>query len=139
MPSTIDNKVIKFQFKTFEKLPVKIWDDSRDASIHVARSLALAIRQKQQDGEKIVLGLATGSSPIKVYQELVRMHREEGLSFYNVITFNLDEYYPMLPQAEQSYWHFMHEHLFDHVDVPKENIHIPNGGIPIEKAQSYCE
>jgi glucosamine-6-phosphate deaminase len=137
--STHQNGVLKFQFKTFEKLPVKIWDDSRDASIHVARSIALAIRQKQQDGEKIVLGLATGSSPIQVYRELVRLHREEGLNFYNVVTFNLDEYYPMPKEAVQSYWRFMHEHLFDHVDIPKENIHIPNGEIPMEQAQSYCE
>ncbi|MEY3366915.1 MAG: hypothetical protein RI973_70 [Bacteroidota bacterium] len=131
--------VLKFQFKTFEKLPVKIYDDSKDASIHVARSIALAIRQKQQDGEKFILGLATGSSPIQVYRELVRLHREEGLSFYNVITFNLDEYYPMSKEAPQSYWRFMHEHLFDHVDVPKENIHIPDGNVPMEKVHSYCE
>jgi len=130
---------LKFQFKTFEKLPVKIWGDRRDASIHVANSIALAIRQKQQDGKNIVLGLATGSSPIKVYQELVRMHKKEGLSFHNVITFNLDEYYPMQPDAAQSYVYFMHEHLFDLVDIPKENIHIPDGTIPIEKVQSYCE
>jgi glucosamine-6-phosphate deaminase len=137
--TTADAPAIKFQFKTFEKLPVKIWDDSNEASVHVALSIALAIRQKQQDGEKIVLGLATGSSPIKVYQELVRLHREEELSFHNVVTFNLDEYYPMKPEASQSYWHFMHEHLFDHVNVPKENIHIPNGDIPMEKVQGYCE
>ncbi|MAT54707.1 MAG: glucosamine-6-phosphate deaminase [Saprospirales bacterium] len=130
---------IKFQFKTFEKLPVKIWDDSRAASLHVAKSIALAIRQKQQDGEKIVLGLATGSSPIKLYQELVNMHRNEGLSFQNVITFNLDEYYPMPKEAPQSYWRFMHEHLFNHVDIPPENIHIPDGTIPMEKVSEYCQ
>lgn len=132
-------KPLKFQFKTFEKLPIKIWDDSREASVHVARSIALAIRQKQQDGENIVLGLATGSTPIKVYQELVRMHREEHLSFQNVITFNLDEYYPMPKEAVQSYWRFMHEHLFDHVDVAPENIHIPDGTIEMEEVQEYCE
>ncbi|MFM8485261.1 MAG: glucosamine-6-phosphate deaminase, partial [Bacteroidota bacterium] len=71
---------LKYELKNFEKMPVKIWDDSLEASRHVARSIALAIRQKQQDGEKIVLGLATGSTPIKVYEELVRMHKEEGLS-----------------------------------------------------------
>jgi glucosamine-6-phosphate deaminase len=130
---------LRFQFKTFEKLPVKIWDDSREASIHIARSIALAIRQKQQDGEKIVLGLATGSSPIQVYRELVRLHREEQLSFHNVVTFNLDEYFPMPKEVEQSYWHFMHEHLFDHVDIPKPNIHIPDGTISMEDAHAYCE
>lgn len=129
---------IRFQFKSFEKLPVKIWDDSRAASLHVAKSIALAIRQKQQDGEHIVLGLATGSTPIKLYQELVNMHRNEGLSFQNVITFNLDEYYPMPKEAPQSYWRFMHEHLFDHIDIKPENIHIPDGTVPLEKVAEYC-
>ncbi len=130
---------LKYELKTFEKLPVKIWDDSVEASRHVARSIALAIRQRQQEGEKIVLGLATGSTPIKVYEELVRMHKEEGLSFQNVITFNLDEYYPMAKEAQQSYWRFMHEFLFDHVDIIRENIHIPDGTVPMEKVAEYCE
>jgi len=130
---------LKYELKNFEKMPVKIWDDSLEASRHVARSIALAIRQKQQDGEKIVLGLATGSTPIKVYEELVRMHKEEGLSFKNVITFNLDEYYPMQRAARQSYWRFMHEYLFDHVDIPAENIHIPDGMVQMEQVASYCE
>lgn len=130
---------LKYELKTFEKIPVRIWDDAREASRYVAQSIALAIRQKQQDGEKIVLGLATGSTPIKVYEELVRMHREEGLSFRNVVTFNLDEYYPMPKEARQSYWRFMHEYLFDHVDIRPENIHIPDGTLPIEEVAAYCE
>ena len=130
---------LKYELKTFEKLSVKIWDDSGEASRHVARSIALAIRQRQQDGELIVLGLATGSTPIKVYEELVRMHKEEALSFQNVITFNLDEYYPLAREARQSYWHFMHEYLFDHVDIPPENIHIPDGTLPMEKVAGFCE
>lgn len=130
---------LKYELKNFEKMPVKIWEDSLEASRHVARSIALAIRQKQQDGEKIVLGLATGSTPIKVYEELVRMHKEEGLSFKNVVTFNLDEYYPMQRSARQSYWRFMYEYLFDHVDIPAENIHIPDGTVQMEQVASYCE
>ena len=130
---------LKYELKNFEKLPVKIWEDSVEASRHVARSIALAIRQRQQDGELTVLGLATGSTPIKVYEELVRMHKEEGLSFHNVITFNLDEYYPMPKEAQQSYWRFMHEYLFDHVDILPENIHIPDGTVPMEKIAEYCE
>jgi glucosamine-6-phosphate deaminase len=130
---------LKYELKTFEKLPVKIWDDSVEASRHVARSIALAIRQRHQEGEQIVLGLATGSTPIKVYEELVRMHKEEGLSFQNVVTFNLDEYYPMTREARQSYWRFMHEYLFDHVDILPENIHIPDGTVPMEKVADYCE
>jgi glucosamine-6-phosphate deaminase len=136
--TTKSAKVLKYQFKSFEKLPTRIWKDAQQASIHVARSIALAIRQKQQEGEPIVLGLATGSSPIRVYEELVRMHKEEGLSFQNVITFNLDEYYPMPPDAEQSYVHFMHEYLFDHVDIKPENINIPDGTVAMDDMGEYC-
>ena len=131
--------VLKYQLKSFENLPIKIWDDPKQASKHIADSISLAIRQKQQEGEKIVLGLATGSSPIQVYSELVRMHKEEGLSFKNVITFNLDEYYPMHPDAQQSYVRFMNEYLFDHIDIPKENINIPDGTIEMDKISEYCE
>ena len=88
--------------------------------------------------QKCVLGLATGSSPVKVYDELVRMHKEEGLSFKNVITFNLDEYYPMEKQDIQSYWYFMHEHLFNHIDIPKENINIPDGTVSHDELEAYC-
>lgn len=137
--ANLKQNVLKYQFKSYEKIPTKVWSDFRDACSHVARSVALAIRQKQQDGERIVLGLATGSTPIKVYEELVRLHKEEGLSFQNVITFNLDEYYPMQPEAQQSYVRFMREYLFDHVDIKPENIHIPDGTIPLEAVAKYCE
>lgn len=136
---SMNQKVLKYQLKSFEKLPVKIWNDSRAAAIHVAQSIALAIRQKQQEGEKIVLGLATGSTPISVYNELVRMHKEEGLSFQNVVTFNLDEYYPMAPDAPQSYVYFMNEYLFNHVDILPENVHIPDGTVELADVGSYCE
>jgi len=85
-----------------------------------------------------VLGLATGSSPIKVYEELVRMHEEEDLSFANVVTFNLDEYYPMDKSNVQSYHYFMQEHLFKYVDIRPENIHIPDGKIGAEVLNDYC-
>ena len=142
MPKPIkksENQILNYQLKSVEKLPVKIWDTSKNASVHIAQSVALAIRQKQQDGEHIVLGLATGSSPIKIYDELVRMHKEEGLSFHNVITFNLDEYYPMQPESQQSYVRFMKEYLFDHVDIPKKNINIPDGTLPMTKIGAFCE
>jgi len=83
-----------------------------------------------------VLGLATGSSPLSVYRELVRLHKEEGLSFKNVITFNLDEYYPIAKEDIQSYHYFMHSNLFDHIDIPKENINIPNGEVPQEEVRA---
>ncbi len=134
-----ENHVLNYQLKSVEKLRVKIWDNSQSASTHIAQSIALAIRQKQQDGEKIVLGLATGSSPIKIYDELVRMHREEGLSFHNVVTFNLDEYYPISPNSQQSYVRFMNEYLFDHIDIPKENINIPDGTLEMTEVKAFCE
>jgi len=129
---------IKFLIKTVEKIPVKIWENDVDCSKHIARSIALAIRQKQQEGETIVLGLATGSSPINLYRELIRLHREENLSFHNVVTFNLDEYFPMDADAPQSYYKFMYEYLFDHVDIPEEHIHIPDGTLPLESVADYC-
>lgn len=133
------NNSLKYQLESFEKLPVRICRDSVEGSVHIARSIALVIRQKQQENENIVLGLATGSSPIKVYDELIRLHKEEGLSFKNVITFNLDEYYPMMPTAPQSYVRFMNEYLFDHVDIRRENIHIPDGTIAMEEVDAFCQ
>ncbi len=122
----------------FEKIPVKIFSTSAEASRHIAGEIALLIRQRQSEGRNCVLGLATGSSPVTVYEELVRLHREEGLSFSNVITFNLDEYWPMEPTAFQSYHRFMKEHLFNLVDIPQGNIHIPNGTIAREAVERYC-
>ncbi len=123
----------------FEKVPVTVYPSQDEASVKVAERIAAIIKDKHAKGEKAVLGLATGATPVKVYKELVRMHKEEGLSFQNVITFNLDEYYPMLPTAEQSYVAFMNKHLFNHVDIPKENINIPDGTLAEDKVQSFCE
>ncbi len=122
----------------FEKLPVTVYPDQHIASKQVARRICELIRRKQQNGETTVLGLATGATPVGVYAELVRLHREEGLSFQNVITFNLDEYYPMKPTAPQSYVTFMNENLFDHIDIPKENINIPDGTLPLEEIPAFC-
>ncbi|MCS6967087.1 MAG: glucosamine-6-phosphate deaminase [Cytophagales bacterium] len=127
------------QLRKFEKIPVEIYIDAEEASKAVAQEIAALIKIKQKKGEIAVLGLATGSTPTKLYSELVRMHREEGLSFSNVITFNLDEYYPMQPDSLQSYVRFMNEHLFDHVDIPRENIHIPDGTLPLEQVDAYCQ
>jgi len=129
---------LRYTYKSFEKMPVRIWGSSDECSDHIARSIALAIRQKQQDNQSIVLGLATGSTPTKVYDALVRMHNEEGLSFHNVVTFNLDEYYTMRPESVHSYVRFMNEYLFDHIDIPKENIHIPDGTIDMDDISSFC-
>ncbi|MFY7900521.1 MAG: glucosamine-6-phosphate deaminase [Chitinophagaceae bacterium] len=123
---------------SFEKIPVKIFSTPKEGSIYGAKEIAHLIREKQSKNEDCVLGLATGSTPISLYAELVRMHKEEGLSFKNVITFNLDEYYPLEREALQSYWSFMHRHLFNHVDIKPENIHIPNGSLPKEDIKKHC-
>ncbi|WP_207422851.1 glucosamine-6-phosphate deaminase [Desertivirga brevis] len=122
----------------YEKLPVSIYEDQLTASKVIAERIANLIRTKDARGENTVLGLATGASPVLVYRELVRLHREEGLSFRNVITFNLDEYFPMSPGSEQSYVYFMKEQLFDHVDIAMENVHIPDGTLTTEDVAGFC-
>ncbi len=122
----------------FEKIPTRIFSDSELASKSVAEEIATLIRKKQKNNELCVLGLATGSTPKSMYNELLRMHQEEGLSFANVVTFNLDEFYPIQPDALQSYVHFMKEYLFDHVDIKPENIHTPNGMMPKDDIQQFC-
>jgi glucosamine-6-phosphate deaminase len=122
----------------FEKLLVTVYKDQHVASKVVAQRIANLIRQKQKAGTFAILGLATGATPVGVYAELVRMHKEENLSFQNVITFNLDEYFPMQPEAAQSYVSFMGEHLFNHVDIQRENIHIPDGTVSKEQIATFC-
>ncbi len=123
----------------YEKIPTIIYENSSDAAEAIAHEIALLIREKAKKGAKAVLGLATGSTPVGVYEELVRLHNEEGLSFKNVITFNLDEYYPINPNSLQSYVRFMHEHLFDHIDIPKNQVHIPDGSIEEDDIQGFCD
>ena len=127
-----------FEETRFEKIHNEIFKSSAEASKVVAQEIAQLIKSKQSINKSCVLGLATGSSPIKVYEELVRMHREEGLSFSNVITFNLDEYYPMSKENNQSYFYFMHEHLFNHIDIKPVNINIPDGTVAIDEVNQYC-
>jgi len=128
----------QFEDTRFEKIHNVVFSNSEDGSICVAHEIATLIRTKQNENKLCVLGLATGSSPIKVYEELVRMHNEEGLSFSNVITFNLDEYYPMDKSSVHSYFYFMHQHLFNHIDIKPENIHIPCGTVSHEELHQYC-
>ncbi|MDB5118290.1 MAG: nagB [Mucilaginibacter sp.] len=122
----------------YEKLPVTIYANPAEASVAVAQRIAKLIRNKQAKGEKAVLGLATGVTPIAVYAELIRLHKEEGLSFKNVITFNLDEYYPMKPTAVQSYVQFMNQQLFDYIDIDRANVHIPDGTLKEHDIAAYC-
>jgi glucosamine-6-phosphate deaminase len=122
----------------FERVPAAVFPDSMEASRIVARELAGLIRARQHEGRQVVLGLATGSTPVSLYAELVRLHREERLSFANVITFNLDEYRGLPADHPQSYHHFMRVHLFDHVDLPDDGIHLPDGTVPAAEVDAHC-
>ncbi len=128
----------QFEDTRFEKIHNIVFSNSVEGSICVAQEIAELIKDKQKQNQSCVLGLATGSSPIKVYEELVRMHNEEGLSFNNVITFNLDEYLPIDRTSIHSYYYFMHLHLFNHIDIYPENINIPSGTVSQEELHQYC-
>jgi glucosamine-6-phosphate deaminase len=121
-----------------ERVPVMVYGQPLDASRAVAREIADLVQSRAAAGKKTVLGLATGSTPVGVYDELIRLHREEGVSFKTVTTFNLDEYWPMQPDALQSYHRFMREHLFDHIDIPEANIHIPDGTLSRSEVPAAC-
>jgi len=139
MPKSNVLNHLKYQIESFEKIPVTIWEHSTTAAQYMAQEIARAIRKSQAKGKEYVLGLATGSSPIHLYQELIRLHEEENLSFHNVHTFNLDEYYPMMPDASQSYVRFMNEQFFDHIDIPSDQIHVPDGTIELAEIEDYCK
>ncbi|TWT41403.1 glucosamine-6-phosphate deaminase [Botrimarina hoheduenensis] len=121
-----------------ERIPCHVFRDAKDASVYVAQQIAHTIRERAEAGRPCVLGLATGSTPTTIYDELVRMHREEGLSFAGVVTFNLDEYFPMQPEELQSYVRFMNEHLFDHIDIDRANVNIPDGTLAPEDVLAHC-
>src|ERR1700704_3579929 len=123
---------------SFEKIPVKVFNSLDEGSRFVGKEIAAIIKEKNAKGEKAVLGLATGSTPKSLYTELVRLHREEGLSFKNVVTFNLDEYYPIDNDALQSYNRFMKEQLFGKIDIDPKNCHIPNGEWKKEEIKKHC-
>ena len=108
-----------------ERVPVVVEEAYDDLARRVARRIADLVRSRHAAGKKTVLGLATGSTPIGIYRELIRLHREEGLDFSSVVTFNLDEYYPMAPQSLHSYHRFMWENLFEHVNIDPKQVHIP--------------
>ncbi len=122
----------------FEHIPLAVHASSAEASRVVAQEVAALIRARQREGRPVVLGLATGSTPLSFYGELIRLRREDGLSFANVITFNLDEYYGLTADHPQSYHHFMRVHLFDHIDLPATAIHLPDGMVPKAELDAHC-
>jgi glucosamine-6-phosphate deaminase len=121
-----------------EKVPVVIVEQHDDFARIIAGRIAEIIREKAGRGERPVLGLATGSTPIEVYRELIRLHREEGLDFSNVVTFNLDEYYPMEPESIHSFRRFMDENLFHGINIDPQNINFPRGNVPREEVEEEC-
>jgi glucosamine-6-phosphate deaminase len=127
-----------FDLTSHEHIPTTLFETAEKGSLYVAHAIADLIESRNKESKTTVLGLATGSTPTQVYDELVRKHKEEGLSFKHVITFNLDEYYPMAPEAHQSYVHFMHEYLFNHIDIDPKNIHIPDGTLKKDAISEFC-
>ena len=121
-----------------ERVPVVIVEYDEIART-IARRIAEIVKERRSAGGHAVLGLATGSTPIGIYRELIKMHREEGLDFSDVVTFNLDEYYPMKPESIHSYHRFMRENLFNHINVKPQNIHIPRGDVPRDDVDVECE
>jgi glucosamine-6-phosphate deaminase len=122
-----------------ERIDVRVLANHDAIATEVAGRIAALIRERASQGRRAVLGLATGSTPLGVYRELIRMHRDEGLDFSNVVTFNLDEYYPMTVDSIHSYHRFMRENFFDHVNIPEEQTHIPRGDVPREEVDAHCE
>ncbi len=121
-----------------EKTPTLIFSTAGDAAAALAQEVKALIEERNNAGKPAVLGLATGSTPVPFYRELIRLHREEGLSFKNVITFNLDEYYGLTRDHRESYFRFMQEQLFAHIDLPAENIHLPDGTVPLDEVFDHC-
>jgi len=119
-------------------IPCYTFESHQELSRHVAGLVAAVVRERSALGQNAVLGLPTGSTPLGVYRELVRMHRDEGLDFSRVVTFNLDEYYGLAPDRLQSYHRWMFEHFFDHVNIPRASIHIPDGTVPHDKVDAHC-
>lgn len=121
-----------------ERIPTLIIDEHGAMARVVAGRIAALMRERAAAGRTVVLGLATGSTPIGVYRELIRLHREEGLSFRHVVSFNLDEYYPMRKDSIHSYHRFMWENLFSHVDIDPANVHIPDGALARADVDAAC-
>src|SRR6187401_791202 len=111
----------------YAKIPTLVFPTSQQASRHVALMIESLIRTNNSANRPTVLGLATGSTPVGLYRELIRLHKETGLDFSRVISFNLDEYHPMPKESQHSYFRWMHETLFNHLNIPWGNIHVPDG------------
>ena len=122
----------------FEKIHTVIFEDKKTAEILVAEEIKKLIEKNNKKNKKTILGLATGSSPIGVYNQLIYFHKNDKLSFKNVVTYNLDEYYGLEKNHKQSYHQFMDEKLFNHIDINRDNINIPDGKLNKNNIEKYC-
>ncbi len=120
------------------RLPCLVFEAERLLARRAAEVVASVINERNALGQSAVLGLPTGSIAVGTYRELVRMHREEGLDFSNVIAFSLDEYYGLRPDQPQSYAHWLHSHLLNHVNIPASHIHLPRGDVPLDEVEASC-
>ncbi len=121
-----------------ERVQVVILRDHQELARVVAGRIAELVRTRNAEGRSVVLGLPTGSTPLGIYRELIRMHREEGLDFSRAVTFNLDEYFPMDPESIHSYHRYMWENLFNHINIDPANVHIPRGDLPLDLVPRHC-
>lgn len=119
-------------------IPCYVFESNRELAKQVAQTIAAVIRERNALGQAAVLGLPSGSTPVGVYRELIRMHKEEALDFSKVITFNLDEYYGLEADRLQSYHRWMADNFFNHVNIAPQNIHIPDGSVPLEQVDAHC-
>ena len=123
----------------FERIHTVIFNDKENAELLIAEEIKNLIEKNNKKGKKTVLGLATGSSPLGVYKKLIDLHKKEQFTFKNVITFNLDEYYGLKKDHKESYHHFMDEKLFKHIDINRNNIHIPDGDLDKKSIDKFCK
>ena len=123
----------------FERIHTVIFDSKENAEVLIAKEIIKCIKKNNKKNKKTVLGLATGSSPKGVYNKLIEIHKKEKVSFKKVVTFNLDEYYSISKDHKQSYHQFMDENLFNHIDIDRDNIHIPDGDLDKKMIDNFCK
>ncbi|MDP4205765.1 MAG: glucosamine-6-phosphate deaminase [Bacteroidota bacterium] len=123
----------------YEKIPTLIFNDASDAYKDVAQEIAALIKEKQAKGEACVLGLSSGTTPVGLYKELIRLHKEEGVSFKNVVAFTLDEFYKMDIKSQQSYTEFILQNLIEQVDIDPDKFFFPDSSLPIEEMHEACK
>lgn len=132
----IEKDLPKDILHSYEKIPTELFEESRDASIRIADKIIEAI--KEHKGDKFKLGLTTGSSPISLYNELIRRNKAGDVSFADVEIFSIDEYYPIEANQTQRRNHRLHEEFINQVDAKEENIYIPDGTVKKSEITEYC-